>query len=283
MANAKNDKNIKVAAIQVEPSPDGVTATLTHTEELIRLSTDKGAKIVALPQLFALPWFPANIDLENLDLAEEEDGETVSFMRKLSAELNVVIVTPIFEKDKDSGEYFNTAFVTGPEGDILGKYRKMHVPQIPLWEERSYFTPGDLGFNVIETPYGNIGIQLCWDVFFPEGMRILALKGADIVIAPTASAFEHSSGKWERAISASAHANGIFVMRVNRIGTEGEQSFYGRSFCAGPDGEFLVKPAGALEGVIMAECDLNVIGTIRKDWVFMKDRRPESYKTIIGE
>ena len=278
-----NQKNIKVAAIQVEPSVDGVTATLKHAEELIRLSVDKGAKVIALPQLFALPWFPATIDAENFNLAEDEDGETVSFMRELSATLKVVIVTPIFEKDKESGERFNTAFVTGPGGEILGKYRKMHVPQIPLWEERSYFTPGNLGFNVVATPYGKLGIQLCWDVFFPEGMRILALKGADIIIAPTASAFEHSSAKWERAISAAAHANGIFILRVNRIGDEGEQSFYGRSFCAGPDGEFLVKPAGPLEGVIMAECDLNVIGTIRKDWVFMKDRRPAAYKTIIGE
>lgn len=279
--NNGNGKNVKVAAIQIEPSPDGLTATLNHTEELIRLSADKGAKVIALPQLFALPWFPATINTDNFNLAEDEDGETISFMRELSSKLDIAIVTPIFEKYKD--KYFNTAFVTGPDGDVLGKYRKMHVPQIPLWEERSYFTPGDLGFTIIETPYAKIGIQLCWDVFFPEGMRILALNGADIVIAPTASAFEHSSSKWERAISASAHANGLFVMRVNRIGIEGEQSFYGRSFCAGPDGEFLVKPAGSLEGVIMAECDLNVIGTVRKDWVFMKDRRPDTYKTIIGE
>ena len=118
----------------------------------------------------------------------------------------------------------------------------MHIPELPLWEEKAYFKPGDLGFPVFKTPFATIGVQICWDIFFPEGFRILALKGAEIVFAPTASAFYHSHRKWERAIAAASHANGIYIFRVNRTGREEKQEFYGRSFCVGPDGEFTTKP-----------------------------------------
>ncbi len=264
-------------------SKEGLAENLAKAASLIGLAAEKGAKIIALPQLFNRPWFPATVKKEDLGLAEREDGETITTLRGLAKKHEVVIIASIFEKTGEAGseERFNTAFVLGPDGGITGRYRKMHVPQIPLWEERSYFDPGDLGFPVFKTPYATIGVQLCWDVFFPEGFRILALKGAEVVFTPTASAFLHSRKKWERAISAAAHANGFFVFRVNRVGTDGELEFYGRSFCVRPDGEFLVPPSGGSEGIILADIALSEIGAARSSWVFMKDRRPTEYKEIL--
>ncbi len=252
---------------------------LRKAASLIEIAAEKGAKIITLPQLFNRPWFPASVNQEDLSLAETEEGESITFLRDAAEKNKVVLIAGIFEKSGD--EHFNTAFVLGPDGGIIGRYRKMHVPQIPLWEERSYFKPGDLGFPVFKTPFAAIGVQLCWDIFFPEGFRILALKGAEIVFAPTASAFLHSKTKWERAICAAAHANGFFIFRVNRVGVEGEQEFYGRSFCVRPDGEFLVPPSGSSEGIILSEVELSDIAAARSSWVFLKDRRPSEYKEIL--
>jgi N-carbamoylputrescine amidase len=272
-------RRVITAGIQLAACAD-VDKNLKKASGLIELAAGQGAKIIILPQLFNSVWFAHSIDKLNFSLAESAQGPTITLLRELAGKAGVVIVAPIFEKD--SGEYFNTAFVIGPGGEMLGKYRKMHVPQIPLWEERAYFKPGDLGFPVFETPFGTIGVQICWDVFFPEGARVLALKGAEIVFVPTASAFYHSRKKWERMISASAHANGVFIFRVNRVGKESRQEFYGRSFSVRPDGEFLTKPAGQSEGVVLADMDLSEIGTTRGEWMFLKDRRPEFYKEIAG-
>ncbi len=272
-------KKLSIAGIQMS-SRGTLEENLNKAGELINIAADKGAKIITLPQLFNCPWFPASVDNEHFALAESEDGESITAMREHAAKNKVVLVAPIFEKSGQ--QYYNTAFVLGEDGTVRGKYRKIHVPGIPLWEERSYFKPGNLGFPVFKTPYATIGVQLCWDVFFPEGFRVLALKGAEVVLAPTASAFIHSAKKWERAISAAAHANGIFIFRVNRVGQESEQDFYGRSFCVRPDGEFLVKPSGASEGIILSELDMNDISTARSSWVFLKDRRPEQYREIVS-
>lgn len=269
-------KKIKTAGVQLAPSVDR-ERNLSKAGMLIEVAAGEGAKIIALPQLFSLNWFPASIDRKNMALAENEEGPTFTFLKETAKRLGVVLIGSLFEVD--NGRYFNTAVVTGPQG-IIGKYRKVHVPQIPLWEERAYFSPGDLGFPVFETPYGRIGVQLCWDIFFPEGFRILALKGAEMVFAPTASAFEHSHKKWERAISAAAHANGFFVFRVNRVGREEKQEFYGKSFCCGPDGEMIDSPSGASEGVVIAEADLSEVAAVRNEWVFLKDRRPGAYNEI---
>lgn len=270
-------RKVKTAGIQLAPADR--EKTLSKAAMLIALAAEEGAKIISLPQLFNSNWFPAVIDSKSFGLAETSEGRTVSYLRELSSKHGVVIIAPIFEED--AGSFYNTAFVIGPDGGIIGKYRKVHVPQIPLWEERAYFKPGDLGFPVFKTPFATIGVQICWDVFFPEGFRILALKGAEMIFAPTASAFEHSHQKWERTISASAHANGVFIMRVNRVGKEEKQEFYGRSFCVGPDGEFVTKPSGSSEGVILADIDLGEMHSIRSEWVFLKDRRPDEYKEIL--
>jgi N-carbamoylputrescine amidase len=268
---------LKTAGIQLAPCSTK-EESLKKAGGLVRLAAKKGVRLICLPQLFTTPWFPHKIDIQAKSFAETEDGPTLCALKELAAEENVVLVAPIFERE--GSEHFSTAFIIGQSGEIIGKYRKVHVPQIPLWEERAYFRPGNLGFPVFETPYCRIGVQICWDVFFPEGFRILALKGAEVVFAPTASAFYHSRTKWERAIQAAAHGNGLFIFRVNRVGKEKRQDFYGRSFCAGPDGEFVVKPAGSSEGIIIAELDMGELSAARNEWVFLKDRRPENYGEI---
>lgn len=269
---------IKIAGIQMHPVADR-GKNLLKASSLIELASGEGAVIAALPQLFNVEWFPHAIDAANFELAEAEDGPTITSVRAAAAKNNIAIVAPIFESF--DGAYYNTAFVIGEDGEIIGKYRKVHVPQLPLWEERTYFAPGDTGFPVFKTKSAVIGVQICWDVFFPEGFRILALKGAQVVFAPTASAFVDSHKKWERAICAAAHANGLFVMRVNRVGREAMQEFYGRSFCAGPDGEFAHKPIGASAGIVVTSVDLVEVSSTRNEWVFLKDRRPDAYGELL--
>lgn len=271
---------IKAAGVQLQAAPEK-EKNLSKAALLIDLAVQEGARIVALPQLFNTRWFAHSIDSANFSASEREDGPTVSLMRETAAKRGVVIIAPIFEEE--NGEYYNTAFVLGVNGEIIGKYRKVHVPQIPLWEERAYFKPGNLGFPVFDTPFGKIGVQLCWDIFFPEGFRSLALKGAEMVFAPTASAFEHSHKKWERAIAAAAHANGMYIFRVNRVGKEEKQEFYGKSFCVRPDGEFVHRPSGSSEGVVLAEMDMTEVARVRNEWVFLKDRRPGEYKGLLEQ
>ena len=210
-------------------------------------------------------------------LAEKADGFTVGTMQKLAKTFGVVLICPIFEIEE--GSFYNSAIVIDAGGEVLGSYRKIHVPQIPLWEERYYFSTGNHGFPVFETKFAPIGIQICWDNFFPEGARILALKGAKILFSPTAAAFA-SQRKWETVISSNAIANGIFVFRVNRVGSEEKQDFYGRSFCISPEGEYLDKPTGMKDSIALIEIDLKNIDKIRKEWPFFKDRRPDSYREI---
>ena len=270
----KNDA--KIAGIQIASHKDE-TETLGRASELIGVAAKEGASIACLPPLFSRRWFLSRIDRKNFSLSETLDGETVTKMREAAENEKIIVIAPIFEKDGD--EHYNTAVIICSDGSITGKYRKVHIPELPLWEEKSYFKPGN-DFPVFDTPFGKIGVLICWDIFFPEAFRMLALKCAEIVFAPTSSAFKHSSGKWERAIQAAAHANGIYILRTNKVGSDGELNFYGGSFCAGPDGEFVVKPAGASEGVVVATADRNIIKNIRSEWVFMKDRRPKLYKEI---
>lgn len=271
------EKTLKISGVQLAPTPDTKENT-RQAVELVGLAAGEGARIVCLPELFNTPWFPATIDPEYFRYAEPEDGPTITAMREAAAREGVVLVANIFEADGE--DRFNTAFVIGSDGDIIGKYRKIHVPQIPLWEEKTYFRPGNLGFEVFDTPFAKIGVLICWDVFFPEGFRILALKGAEVIFCPTAAAFSHSHKKWDRAISAAAHANGVYIMRVNRVGKESRQEFYGRSLCIGPDGELVGKPSGSSVGIVLADIDLSEIARMRNEWVFLKDRRPGDYKEI---
>ena len=211
-------------------------------------------------------------------MAERADGFTVETMQKLAKKYGVVLICPIFEIEQDS--FYNSAIVIDAGGEILGSYRKIHIPQIPLWEERYYFSTGNHGLPVFKTKFAPIGIQICWDNFFPEGARILALKGAKILFSPTAAAFA-SQRRWETVISSNAIVNGIYIFRVNRVGSEEKQDFYGRSFCISPEGELLDKPTGMKDSIALIEIDLKNIDKIRKEWPFFKDRKPDSYEEIL--
>lgn len=268
---------IRIAGIQMACSVFK-EKNIERAVTLVALAAERGAKIICLQELFHTHWFPRNIDKKSFELAESMDGPTLQAMRPLAREKQVVLVCPIFEKDGED-VFYNSAIVIDSGGDILGPYRKVHLPQIPLWEEKSYFNPGDTGFPVFDTVYGRIGVQICWDNFFPEGTRCLSLKGAEIIFSPTAAAFA-SQNRWQTMISANAMANGVFIMRVNRVGSEEKQDFYGRSFCVGPEGELRGSPAGLKEGILFADVNLKEISRYRKAYPMLSDRRPETYGEI---
>jgi N-carbamoylputrescine amidase len=169
------------------------------------------------------------------------------------------------------------------DGDkTIGVYRKIHIPDIPLWEEKFYFTTGDKGFPVFDTRFGRIGVQISWDNLYQEGTRILALKGVDIVFAPTACAFK-SQHIWQTVISGNAITNGIFIMRINRVGSEDNQDFYGMSFCVNPEGELIGGPTGGGDSVLLVDVDFEYLKHIRREWPLMKERKPALYKEILME
>jgi len=265
---------VKVAGVQLACG-SGKEENVERAVELALLAVENGAKIICFEQLFSTFWFPRAKSEAFFDLAEDEEGPTLRTLRGVAAEKGVTLVCPLFERAGE-GEFYNTAFVLGPDGETLGRYRKMHVPEMPLWEEKYYFRPGNLGFPVFESQGLRFGVQLCWDNFFPEGARLLALGGADLVFCPTAAAFA-SSRKWETVISASAIVNGMYLFRVNRVGREEAQDFYGRSFCVNPEGEMLMPPSGMSNGIVMADIDRNFIEETRREWKFLGDRREEAY------
>lgn len=269
---------LTVAGIQVACGEDK-KENLEKALYLAGIATERGAKVICLPECFSLPWFPMTADPRNFHLAERVPGEVTEAFQDFARKHGTVIVAPVYEEDSD-GLYYNTAVVIDADGQILGKYRKNHIPQLENYQERFYFRPGDLGFSIFKTRYATIGVQICWDNFFPEGSRILALKGAEILFSPTAASVLASHGKWEKAISANAITNGIFAFRVNRVGKEQGLSFYGKSFCVDPNGDFVVEPAGGAEGALLAEINLDQIKVIRENWPFLKDRRAGIYGEI---
>jgi N-carbamoylputrescine amidase len=245
------------------------------------IAIEKGAQIICFQELFTTHWFSKEMNESHFGLAETMEGPSIQRMRELATEHGVVLICPIFEAGGD-GAFYNSAVIIDAGGAILGSYRKVHVPQIPLWEERFYFAPGDHGFPIFETRFGVIGVQICWDIFFPEGSRILALKGAQIIFSPTAAAFA-SQKRWETVIAGNAITNGVYIFRVNRVGKEEKQDFYGMSFCVSPEGELLGPPTGMKEGIALIDIDLKQIQKVRKEWPFSKDRRPEVYGEICQE
>ncbi len=251
---------------------------LERARELAGLAAEKGANIICFPELFTTHWFPREMNPDYFSLSEEKEGPSIESMQQIAREHEVALVCPIFEKDPQ-GAYYNSAVVVDAGGVVLGSYRKVHVPQIPLWEEKFYFSPGNGGFPVFKTKFADIGVQICWDNFFPEGTRILALKGAQVIFCPTAAAFA-SKRRWETMISSHAISNGVFMFRINRVGSEEKQDFYGNSFCVSPEGELLDKPTGMKESVVLIDVDLESIERVRREWTFLKDRRPELYREI---
>lgn len=267
---------IKIAGIQMVCSEDK-DDNIQRALRMGMVAAEKGAQIICFQELFNTHWFPRDIDEGNFLLAEAVDGPTVATMKTLAKGKEVALILPFFEKNGD--QYFNTAAVIDQRGEIIGTYRKIHVPQIPLWEERAYFSPGDKGFPVFDLGLAKIGVQICWDNFFPEGTRNLALRGAQIVFAPTAAAFA-SQQRWLKVLAGNAIVNGLFVMRVNRVGSESKQDFYGMSFCISPEGDLVGEPTGLQEGILLVEVALDEVSRVRKEWPFLKDRRPEAYALL---
>jgi len=268
---------MKIAGIQLSCSEDK-EKNIGKAVKFAQIAAEKGARIICFQELFTTHWFPKEIDKNHFSLAEKIDGPSMIRMQKLAEENEIVLVCPIFEREGEN-TFYNSAVIIDAGGKILGSYRKVHVPQIPLWEEKYYFSPGNLGFPVFETKFAIIGVQICWDNFFPEGSRILSLKGAQIIFSPTAAAFA-SQKRWKTVITSHAISNGVFLFRVNRVGSEEKQDFYGNSFCISPDGELLNEPTGMKEGIALMDIDLRTIHQVRKEWPFLKDRRPELYEEI---
>ena len=269
---------MKIAGIQFACSKDK-EKNVEKALKMLSVAFSEGAKIICFQELFNLYWFPKDRDEKAYEMAEHIDGDTVTLFKNKIKGTDAVIILPIFEK-ADEG-YFNTSLILQGENTI-GLYRKIHVTDIPLWEEKFYFSPGDKGFPVFETLYGKIGVQASWDNFYPEGTRILRMKGADIIFAPTSCAFK-SQHIWQTVIAGNAISNGVFIMRVNRVGSEEAQDFYGMSFCVGPEGELLGGPTGRVDSVLLADVDFEQLRQTRREWPIIKGRRPQFYKEILRE
>jgi N-carbamoylputrescine amidase len=263
-------------------------ANITKTIAQIRVAAAKGAQIICLQELFTSLYFCDVEDHDNFGLAEAIPGPSTDALSKVAAELNVVIIASLFEK-RAQGLYHNTTAVIDADGQYLGKYRKMHIPDDPGYYEKFYFTPGDLGYKVFKTKYATVGVLICWDQWYPEASRITALMGADILFYPTAIGWAHRQdaetnveqyNAWQTIQRSHAVANGVPVVSVNRVGDEGEMKFWGGSFIANPFGTLLYKASHEEEETVVTELDLKKSEYYRTHWPFLRDRRIDSYQPI---
>jgi len=252
-------------------------------------ASKKGAQIVCLQELFSSKYFCIEEAYEPFALAEPIPGQTTERLQKVARDNNVVIVASLFEK-RAEGLYHNTAAVLDADGSFCGKYRKIHIPDDPSYYEKFYFVPGDLEFPVFKTKVGNIGVLICWDQWFPEAARIMALHGAEILFYPTAIGWadgerqevkENQRNAWQTMQRSHAIANGIPLVAVNRVGHEGNQTFWGSSFVASTLGEILYQSPMNEEDVAVACVDLNQIDRTRVHWPFLRDRRIDAYGDIL--
>jgi N-carbamoylputrescine amidase len=259
-------------------------ASLEKHIEFVKEAKKKQIQILGLGELFLSPYFPPAQSPEWYDFAEPIPGPTTEIFSRWAREFEMVMVLPIFEKEAP-GLYYNTAAVLDADGTYLGKYRKMHIPHITGgFFEKYYFKPGNLGYPVFETRYAKIGVYICYDRHFPEGARILALNGAEIIFNPCATVKGLSREIWKMEQRSLAIFNALFVATSNRVGVEppwniGE--FYGSSYICGPNGKILSQASEEKEEIISADCDLDYIEEIRRTWPFFRDRRPETYEEII--
>ncbi|MBO7645429.1 MAG: carbon-nitrogen hydrolase [Prevotella sp.] len=255
----------------------------------------RGAELIVLQELHNSLYFCQTEDVENFDLAEQIPGPSTDFFGELARQCNVVIVTSLFER-RAAGLYHNTAVVIERDGSIAGKYRKMHIPDDPAYYEKFYFTPGDLGFQPIQTSVGRLGVQVCWDQWYPEGARLMALAGAEILIYPTAIGYaatdtqeeqQRQREAWTTVQRGHAVANGLPVVAVNRVGYEPDPSgqtdgiqFWGSSFVAGPQGELYYRASDNEEESVVIDIDLTHSEDVRRWWPFLRDRRIDAYDEI---
>jgi N-carbamoylputrescine amidase len=285
---------LKLGLIQtdVSASPD---ANLKKTIALIERAAKAGAKIICTQELFRSQYFCQSEDHANFKLAEKIPGPSTDAFQKLAKKLKVVIIASLFEK-RASGVYHNTAAIIDADGSLLGIYRKMHIPDDPLYYEKFYFTPGDLGFKSWQTKYAKIGVLICWDQWYPEAARLTAMQGAEILFYPTAIGWHPGEkakygvkqhGAWETIQRAHAVANGCYVAVANRIGHEildgvgGDGiEFWGQSFVAGTSGEIISKAGSAKEEILIVPVDLAHVDTTRTHWPFLRDRRIDAYGNL---
>lgn len=281
-------RKVVVAATQMSCTWDR-EATLAKAEKLVREAAAKGANIILLQELFETPYFCQRHDFEYMDLATTpEENPAVKRFQKVAKELDVVIPVSFFERAGNAA--FNSIAIIDADGTVLGKYRKTHIPDGMPYAEKFFFTPGDTGFKVWKTKYATIGVGICWDQWFPEAARCMALLGAEILFYPTAIGSEpvlqtDSKPHWQRCMQGHAAANIMPVVASNRIGHEvqkdSEMTFYGSSFIADETGGLVAEADRETAGVITAEFDLDAIAQKRREWGVFRDRRPEMYGTLL--
>jgi N-carbamoylputrescine amidase len=259
----------------------------------VREAQKRGAQIVCLQELFRSQYFCREERAELFDLAESIPGSSTEVLGRIARELKVVVIASLFER-RATGLYHNTAAVIGADGEIQGLYRKMHIPDDPLYFEKFYFTPGDLGFKNFDTPFGRVGVLVCWDQWYPEGARATALQGANVLFYPTAIGWHPAEKEqygaaqldaWKTIQRSHAIANGIYVAAVNRVGFEGpadkDLEFWGSSFVADPFGQVIAQASTDKEEVITADCDVARMEDVRRNWPFFRDRRIDAYGPIL--
>lgn len=288
-------QNMKIGTIQQRNTAD-VNSNMQRLAKGIEELANDGAELIVLQELHNSLYFCQVESVSNFDLAETIPGPSTDFFGALARKHNVVIVTSLFEK-RAPGLYHNTAVVIEHDGSIAGKYRKMHIPDDPAYYEKFYFTPGDIGFKPIDTSVGRLGVLVCWDQWYPEAARLMALQGAEILIYPTAIGYESSDTEqeqqrqreaWTTVQRGHAVANGLPVVAVNRVGLEPDPSaqtngiqFWGSSFIAGPQGEFLYRASDSEEEIRITDVDIAHSEQVRRWWPFLRDRRIDKYTDIV--
>lgn len=288
-------QNMKIGTIQQRNTAD-VNSNMQRLAKGIEELVNDGAELIVLQELHNSLYFCQVESVSNFDLAETIPGPSTDFFGALARKHNVVIVTSLFEK-RAPGLYHNTAVVIERDGSIAGKYRKMHIPDDPAYYEKFYFTPGDIGFKPIDTSVGRLGVLVCWDQWYPEAARLMALQGAEILIYPTAIGYESSDTEqeqqrqreaWTTVQRGHAVANGLPVVAVNRVGLEPDPSaqtngiqFWGSTFIAGPQGEFLYRASDSEEEIRITDVDIAHSEQVRRWWPFLRDRRIDKYTDIV--
>lgn len=289
--SAQQSTKFRIGLVQSKCAPDRET-NLDRAEAQVRTAAARGAQIVCLEELFASEYFCREENADLFDLAEPVPGPTTERLGRVARELGVAIVASLFER-RAAGLYHNTAAVLGPDGALLGIYRKMHIPDDPLYYEKFYFTPGDLGYRVFDTPWARIGVLVCWDQWYPEAARLTALQGADVLFYPTAIGWHPSEqasegpvqlDAWRTVQRGHAIANGAYVAAVNRTGHEGPENgglnFWGNSFVADPFGVVVAQAGIETEETLVVECDRARVEQVRRGWPFFRDRRVDSFAGI---
>jgi len=257
-------------------------AMIARQIPMIEEAASRGSNIVCLQELFFAPYFPAGEDRRWLETAEPVPGETTARMGEVARRLGIVLIAPIAEIA--GGAYFNTAVLIGTDGEVKGKYRKVHLPDLAGFREKFYFEPGDMGYPVFETEFARVGVYICFDRHYPEGARALGLNGAEIVFNPSATVEGLSRHLWDIEQRGHAVANGYFMGALNRVGREKpwlSGKFYGSSYFCDPAGKVLAKGSDSVDDIVVADLDLSLIESVRGLWHFYEGRRPDTYEGLI--